>query len=182
MVCVAAAQVQPSAAPDSAHALTSSAHSTQQLSLSVLWQCQGSAPIFSSPVISQQQGVVVWATVDGTLTCTCLRSGQQLWRVALPQGQQVFADLLLQPLSRSVPQAARAPLSADGAAGAELQLEPPPLQQQQQGLSKAGAGVQEQAQQVPGSSSVGVLVATKSGAVFVLDARSGAQVRCSSPW
>lgn len=127
----------------------------------------------------------MWATVDGTLSATCLRSGQQLWQVSLPQGQQVFADLLLlQPLSRSVPQAARAPLSADdSAAGVELLVEPPlqQQQQQQQGLSKAGAGVQEQGQQVPGSSSVGVLVATKSGAVFVLNVSSGAQVKSSPP-
>jgi hypothetical protein len=151
----------------------------------VLWQCKGSTPIFSSPVISQQQGVVIWATVDGTLSAACLQSGQQLWRMALPQGQQVFADLLLlQPLWTSAPPATDAMSDGGAAAGVELLPKPPSQQQQQQqqhqGLRKAGAGVQQQGQQGPGScSSEAVLVATRSGAVLVFDASSGAQVRRS---
>jgi len=68
-------------------------HRPQQVALTVLWQVQGRAPIFSSPAADQQQGVVVVAAVDGTLQGLQLSSGRQLWYVQL-QGQ-AFADLLL---------------------------------------------------------------------------------------
>jgi hypothetical protein len=73
----------------------------QPVALSVLWQASGGASVFSSPVVVEAQGLVVSAAVDGLVTAFDLHSGHQVWRVQLQQ--QVFADLLLQPLQRPGP-------------------------------------------------------------------------------
>lgn len=69
----------------------------QRAVLTVRWQAQGPAPIFSSPAVESEQGLVIAAAVDGTVTALKLSTGQQLWQVQ-QHGGQVFADLMLQRL------------------------------------------------------------------------------------
>jgi outer membrane protein assembly factor BamB len=61
--------------------------------LSVHWQYKGAAPIFSSPVVDEGNGLVLVAAVDGAVCGVRLSTGQEMWRVNV-QGH-VFADLLL---------------------------------------------------------------------------------------
>jgi hypothetical protein len=124
--------------------------------------------------MSQQRGgCVVAAAVDGVVSAVGLQSGQQVWQVKL-EGQQIFADLLLQQLllppvepyvAADLPQAAAA--AATGIHG----------KHQEQPLQLAGVG----AAGFSRSGGIGrrevVLVTTKAGQVLVLDVTTGHKVR-----
>ena len=125
----------------------------QQLKLSVLWQVKGTAPIFSSPVIDAQQGLVVSAAVDGVVTGLDLLTGRQVWKVQL--GGQIFADLLL--LQQQQP-------SVQGQMGPQADAVPVSVLPQQQQLGEEV-----------------VVVATKAGEVVGLDTKQGSKVRAVQP-
>lgn len=168
LLCVAAASTCTNGIQD-----TAQQHQQQQqqlVSLSVLWQYKCSAPIFSSPVISQQQGLVITAAVDGVVAAVGLQSGQQMWLVRL-EGQQIFADLLLQQLlPAAVPDLVR---NTDATAGGVVNVHQQQQQQSLQVIEVDAAG----GSRLDGSGGREVaLVATKAGQVLGLDVNTGNKV------
>ncbi|WIA29629.1 hypothetical protein OEZ86_012116 [Tetradesmus obliquus] len=74
--------------------------------LSVQWQFSGAAPIFSSPVVDEAAGLLLFVAVDGAVSGLGLDSGQLIWRTEVQQ--HVFADLLLLQAPKQQPAAAAA--------------------------------------------------------------------------
>eukprot|EP00879_Flechtneria_rotunda_P007325 GHRR01007684.1.p1 GENE.GHRR01007684.1~~GHRR01007684.1.p1 ORF type:complete len:1295 (+),score=553.20 GHRR01007684.1:1159-5043(+) len=123
--------------------------------LSVIWSCRLSAPIFSSPVVPEAAGLVVAATVDGTVCGLSLATGAAIWQCKVPG--QIFADLLLLP--QHWQPASAAATTAIASAGSR----------QAEG---AGAGVSVHSVSTNGQE---VLVATQPGWVYGCDLSTGAQ-------